>query len=112
MKLEDLLASIRSDVLVEFTGVASQADYNPAAKWVSRICCRELNRRRGEALCAVPPLDLDADAVGFTIEWIDFTAAQFADLGVEQADADLVRLAALIEHVGRLVKLRTASPLQ
>lgn len=115
MKFSDVLADVRAEVLVEFAGPAALVDYNPTARWIGRLCVRELNIRKGEAVPDtqdVAPLELADDEVEFALEWLDETASHFANTGADHRDADLLRLAALVDHVRETLLQRIASPLQ
>lgn len=112
MTTDELLAAVRPELLVEFSARASLAEHLPVARWIGQVLVRELSRRRGEAVRAVPPLALGQHEVEFALEWLDFTADHFAEAGADLGDAGMLMVAALVHHVGDVVKQRVALPLQ
>lgn len=109
-KFRDVLADIRAEVLVEFSGRACLVDYNPAARWLGRCLAAELNRRNGEPAAAIESLQLDQAEADFACEWLDSTASVYAVAALEAHDGDLLRLAALLHHLlGLLTASRPAS---
>lgn len=110
MKFTDLLSQLPTEVIVEFTGQAAQADYNPAARWVSKILVRELALRQGEPQMDVPALSLDEGELQFADEWLDHTAQTYTEAGVDQQIGGLVLLGAVLDRVRTAILARAASP--
>lgn len=109
--INELLAELPSEVLLEFTSQAAGMTYNPAASWISSILVRELARRRGEPLPVLQPLQLDDQARGFALDWLQFASTKYAECGVDAGVRGLVLLGALLDHVRRVIEVKAQQPL-
>lgn len=107
MNVNELLAGLPADVALEFSGLASQVEFNPAARWISRILVRELARRKGEPQAPIPALELDATELPFALEWLEHSANTYCDAGCDREMFGLVLIGALLAHVRSVLVLRS-----
>lgn len=107
--LASLIATIGTEALVEYSARAPAAtSYNAAAKWINRMFMAELARRSGEAPRDVGPLLLDTSERAASLEWLDACANHTADASMRLGNADLLRLAALFDHLHRALEAAPA----
>lgn len=109
MQLHQLLEQLPAEVIIEYTGRAAQVEFNPAARWISRILVAELARRQGEPQPPIEPLRLQPDEQLFAVEWLDAAADKYLDTGLDHGIAGMVLLGGLLAHLRKAVVLRAAS---
>lgn len=110
MKFTELLAAMPEEMVDQLMVGAHDGrsdgapdDGNPCRAWLAAVARREMARRRGEPLPAVPPLEIERRDAPAVLAWLEVAGELVADEYVKVRDPALVLAGALFHMLWGLI---------
>ena len=103
MKAVHLLQRMSLGALLLVAEATTKSEH-PVGRWLGLVAQREIDIRDGNPAAPIPPLEI-TDA-GAAARWLDAGATELTAGAVASGDVDLLALAALYDHLARLIEAR------